>query len=124
MPVKGGDTHMRKHLTVSSKLVVQGGGTVMTSTGEVPVIFVPDMGEGVEHWMEFLAMAINFIRCGCPAAMLYSTYLTRIGSAEKLHEFNENIKKALRVLSPIEKFSSSASDDGSLVVFRYPDEKE
>jgi hypothetical protein len=118
MPVKGGETHMRKHLTVSSKLVIQGGGTVMTSVGEVPVIFVPDLGDNVEqYWMEFLAMAINFIRCGCSEAMLYSPSVARMGNTETLWKFEGELKKAFRILSPTQKISFSAGGDGSILVF-------
>lgn len=63
-----------KQFTQTTRMILQARDVVTCKEGEVPVILGPDGGsdDKIYNWLPSVVMAINFIRCGCPYAMIVS----------------------------------------------------
>lgn len=133
MPVKGGETAMRKN-ALTLKLVVQGGGTVMVPAGKIPVLIGPDIAIAIDdrQWMEVLAMAVNFLNSGCPSVTIWSPMLERLEPDQKekaVQETREKIKDLLPddpfafLVDPINRWSTEPDRyKGTLSIRRRTDE--
>lgn len=104
----------------NSKLIFQGKDIVSIPVGGVPILIgpSPEPFEGSLAWIEVLAQAINFIRCGCPEVVIYSECVGNPHNRSDSEQFHQTIKLILDGLSG--KQGSFSMTERFMTIMIYP----
>ena len=98
MPVMGGEAQMRTDRLVVQKLkmVSQGEGIIMVPLGGIPTIFSSERCDLIEDWMKDICTVLNFLQCGCPEVVIYSSAFRLVDFADcNLTTFQKQLNHVL-----------------------------